>query len=89
MAFWAAKTALGSDERGKPPLNTIVAASGTTTTCSPISRRNKSPAVVFPPPGPPVKTMRQGVLSEDRGRYFIAGYSQHATPPVKPCAKFV
>ena len=32
------------------------------TTRSPISRRNKSAAVVFPPPGPPVSTMRQRLL---------------------------
>src|SRR5687767_11246707 len=37
----------------------MLAASGTMTTRSPISRRKKSAAVVFPPPGAPVRTTRQ------------------------------
>lgn len=59
MAFWVAARALGSPTRGKPPVNSIVAVSGTTTILVPISRRNKSAAVLFPPPGPPVSTMRK------------------------------
>jgi hypothetical protein len=43
-------------------MNNIVAVSGTMTTFSPISRRNKSAAVVFPPPGPPVSTIRKWFL---------------------------
>ena len=43
-------------------MNNIVAVSGTTTTFGPISRRNKSAAVLFPPPGPPVSTIRKWFL---------------------------
>jgi hypothetical protein len=45
-------------------VNNIVAVSGTMTTFAPTSRRNKSAAVVFPPPGPPVNTIRKWFLSE-------------------------
>ena len=59
MACWVAARALGSPTRGKPPVNSIVAVSGTTTIFLPISRRNRSAAVLFPPPGPSVSTMRK------------------------------
>ena len=57
---WMERWASMSDTLGNPPANSVVADSGTMTTCSPISRRNRSAAVVLPPPGPPVRTMRSG-----------------------------
>lgn len=58
MAFWADRQASGSSLRGNPPEKRMVAVSGTTTTFSPNSRLMRSRAVVLPPPGPPVRTMR-------------------------------
>ena len=40
-------------------------------TRSPISRRNRSAAVVLPPPGPPVRTIRQ--QSGHRRAFFTVG----------------
>ena len=62
IACWIERSARSSCTRGNPPANRIVADSGTTITSSPISRRNRSAAVVFPPPGPPVSTIRSRPL---------------------------
>lgn len=58
MVVWAARRASGKSARGNPPLNSSVADSGTTATRDSISRRERSRAVVFPPPGPPVTAIR-------------------------------
>lgn len=58
MARCDARRPTSSPCRGKPPPNTMLAASGSTATCSHRCCRTTSSTAVLPAPGPPVSTTR-------------------------------